>query len=143
MSLMGNENMWQNKKGSGDEIYSTIFLAVIAVAVILALAFFITRAQGNASYYEQYYAKQIALLIDYSKPGSEIKINIHDTDSLIKKNNIPLGEAFSFEGNKVRVKLSNSLGYEFSYFSDVKITKAFEYDDNGSLILNLIVEENK
>lgn len=92
---------------------------------------FAFKASTGAGVYEQAYAKQIALLIDYAKPKTDIKIDFSKAIAVAeengKKNNF-----FSVDekNNEVIVSLSSSGGYGVKYFSD--------YDASAELVGNFL-----
>ncbi len=63
-------------------------------------------------------AKQIALVIDSSKPGTIVKINVEDALARAKKENYQRN-IISINGNTVTVKLREKGGYSYSFFNDV------------------------
>ena len=67
---------------------------------------------------EEELAKQVALIIDSSKPGTIVKINVEDALSKAKKENYQRN-IISITGNTVTVKLREKGGYSYSFFNDV------------------------
>ena len=76
---------------------------------------------GSQSFiYEQAYAKQIALLIDSSKPDMVIMMNIEELIPIALKKNKPISNVFSVDEktNEIKVNLNPTGGYSYKYFSD-------------------------
>ncbi|MEM3074793.1 MAG: hypothetical protein QW727_02530 [Candidatus Pacearchaeota archaeon] len=135
-------SLLKNKKGV-DLIHETIIFLILNLMFFLALFVVVYRSGTGISLYEQFYSKELALLIDKSKSGTEITLDVSDIEKFLEKENI-YENAFSFSGNKVTTRLSkNSKGYSFSYFSDYKIRSAFQRDKtSGKLFLKVSIEKN-
>ena len=109
-----------NKKGDEPVLENVIF--IIFVVVFFSIMFFyVARAGTNVSFYEQKYAKEIALLIDSAKSGTTIVIDVEDIIGHIINNNIE--KPFIVEKGKVIVALEQGKGYSYAYYSnyDVKV----------------------
>lgn len=120
-----------NKKGSSDLQEQVIFI-ILNITFALMLIFFVARASTGAYVNEQYYSKQIGLLIDSAKPGSLISLDVTDAYNLAKKNKVSTENMVKFEGNNVIVSLSNSRKYSFQYFSDVSIEKSYRIENKDA-----------
>jgi hypothetical protein len=132
----------KDKRGV-DLLNATVIFVLLNLIFFSAMFFFVWRVGSGASYYEQLYSKQIALMIDNSKPGTLISLNIEKLGDFAKKNNVLLEEIISLNNNMVVVKATHGKGYSFNYFSDYKIDKSFSKDTNGELILNLGISKNE
>ncbi len=127
------------KGGASDLIQSVVIYLVLIALFISPLMFFVSRTGSNAAFYEQKYAKEISMFIDSSLPGTTISINLNEIKDFLENN----PNAFSFEDNKVSVKLKQlSTGYSFPYFSDYKIEKSLENNDN-QLYLKISIMKNE
>ena len=114
--------MLRNRRGVG-VLFSTGIILLLNVLFILSMFLVIWRVQDNASFYEQKYAKQISLLIDSSKPGTSISLNIGEMQEKLDENKIPITRAIVIRDNEVTVKLTEAKGYSFAFFSDYEIEK--------------------
>lgn len=123
---------------TGNLIFPTVIFIVLNIMFFGMLLIFVFRTSGGAVVYEQAYAKQIALLIDSSRPVMEIKLNMEDGMKLAEKNNIDFGDIVKIENNAVIVKLSESGGYSYSFFNDVNITA---YSDNEFYVFSINEKE--
>lgn len=82
-----------NKRG-GEDILMTVGYVVILIAAYFALAFWITAAATGDLVGDQSVVKQVSILIDFAKPGTEIFI---DKNVNIIGNNVLLNTAsYSF-----------------------------------------------
>ena len=100
---------------------------LLNLAFIIILILFIAKQGAGAIVLEQSYAKQIALLIDYSKPVMVIKLDMGEAMEVAKENGIidPL-EIVKINENIVTVKLSEKGGYSYAFFNDVEVVPRVE-----------------
>lgn len=113
-----------NKKAEAGVLETTIFLVLNLVFIVLIL-FFVFNSRNGAIVYEDIYAKQIALIIDNAEPGMIIGINAEDLLEKAEKNKVSKERIVSIDGNQVIVRLSNSGGRGFSFFSDYNVETRF------------------
>jgi len=126
----------EDKKGLDIMLANIIF--ILANVLIFAVFFiFVARAGSGVGFYEQQYAKKIALLIDDAEPGMRIEVDISKLLEIAEKEKFE-GEIISIDNdeNLVRVKLKEGKGYEFTYFSDVSVGKHINRQ-KGRLILEI------
>lgn len=106
-----------NKKG----ISSTVIFIILNVVFFAALFIFVGWAGANTSIKEQTYAKQIALLIDQAKPGTNLTIDISELYTIAEKNRysqVPFD--INYESNMITIKLVSGKGYSYNYFTSLK-----------------------
>jgi hypothetical protein len=120
-----------NTKGDMVGLETTIFIVLNIVFFIIVL-FFIRGSSNNDLIYEQTYAKQIALLIDNSKQGLEINLDVSKLYEIARNNDFN-GNVITIDNqNKiVRVNLVSGKGYSYGYFT------------NSSVIWNLNKESGR
>jgi predicted RNA-binding protein with RPS1 domain len=111
------------KKGL-EAISENLIFIILNTIFFVALFVFVARASTGAAYYEQIYAKQIALLIDSAKPGMNITIKLSPLVDIAKKNKLNLGledivDTRQKQKQKVTVKVSKKQ-YTFVYFNSLK-----------------------
>ena len=102
--------------------HSIIREGVFKIRSIIIL--FLAKQGSGAILLEQSYAKNIALLIDSSRPVTELRLNMEDAIEVAVKNNILTGDIVQIDNNAnvVRIILSEEGGYEYSFFNDVDVT---------------------
>jgi|SRR3989344_2255826 len=128
-----------NKRGESIVLKEVIFL-ILNVFFFGIFFFFVVNASSGALVLEQYYAKEIALLLDNSEPGTKIELNISDAYAIARKNNVNLEKMFLIKDNKIVVQLSNSYTYSHTFFNDIDVI--ISYSENGE-VLNLFISENE
>ena len=114
-----------DKKASGILVGNIMFI-ILNLIFLSMLIVFLIGFSGGVNLLEENYSKQIALLIDSSRPNglSEIEIYLNMEDAIEKANEKKwnIEKIVKIEGNIVSVKLhEESNGYDYSYFNDVKI----------------------
>jgi len=127
-----------DKKGEA-LVYPLVIFVVLNIIFITLLMLFVFKSSTGALIYEQTYAKELALLIDGAKPGMEINFNFEKGFEIAEKNKLSsesIENLVTFKDYQVTVKLSNSGGYSFNYFSDYDVSSSFE-----GHILKIIVKE--
>lgn len=114
----------------GEETFSEMLLDNV-IYIILVVAFFVgciyfidSRASGGVVW-EDFYAKELAGVIDYARVGDKYSIDVQKaTEVSFSNGQKDFEQMFVFDNlkNEVCVKLSNGGRTCFSYFSDVDVT---------------------
>lgn len=122
-----------------------IIIYFILLAVIIGTTFlYVSQSGSGAQRLEDIYAKEIALLVDSSKPGSEIYLDVTEATKMAARDKLPVESLFSFEDNNVNVRLRNGFGVSYPYFSNVDLEGSIELasgKENAEDILHLVVKE--
>lgn len=117
----------RNKRGS-TLLIETVIAIIINVIFIAILIFFLFSKSGSAAVLEEKYAKEIALILDSSKPGMMISLNMADAIKTAQSNlgeNSNLKEIVSINGNLVTVKLRDNGGYSYSFFNNINASNNY------------------
>jgi len=110
----------------GEDIFPNVIFIVVNILFFSMLIIFVFKSSTGAMVYEQAYAKQIALLIDYSEPKTDIKIDFSNAIAVAKENKKIQDLVKINEANKeVIVSLSGQGGYSMKYFSDYSVNTEF------------------
>jgi hypothetical protein len=117
-------------------LLKNIILIILTVVFIGILITFITIKSGSSGVLEEKYAKEIALVLDSSRPGMEITLNMADAVSAAQKN---LGKnniknLVTFSGNVVTVRLGVDSGYSYSFFNSVNIVNYYFDEANNNYV---------
>jgi len=67
------------------------------------------------------YSKQIALMLDASKPGTILKLNLNELKEVSDKKGIAFEDVVKINENLVIVKLSDKGGSTYSFFNDIEV----------------------
>lgn len=126
-----------NKKAVNTLLENLVFILLVIIFISI-MYFAITRAGSQSILYEQIYAKQIALIIDKSKPGMEIELDTFEMQRIARKNKF-LGNLIKIDNgeNKVNVKLTDGNGYNYYYFNDVDVVWDFD-KEKRELVLKIV-----
>ncbi len=121
--------MKTSKKGS--LLIENIIFITLNLIFLTILILFIYSHAGGAILIEESYAKNIALLIDNSKPDMEIYLDLEKAFEKAEKEEWPVENMVSINGNVVNVQLTKDSGYSYSFFNDVQIKKTLDVDNKG------------
>lgn len=117
-----------NRKAKiGDIVMDNVIYLILLVIFFVAMLTFVNSKMNGAVIWEDYYAKEIAQIIDMSKPGDIITLDVQSATEIAYKNKIAdFEEIFLFDNfnNEVCVKLSRGKASCFSYFSNVDVKMA-------------------
>ena len=124
----------RNKKGQ--ILQENVIFIVLNVAFFSIIILFLYMQGSSVHLKEEETAKQIALLIDASKPGTEIQVNLKDFFEKAGKEGVNEGKSVEIDNTKnlVIVRGSKDSFYEYSYFNDVNV----EYTFNGDYLVFVI-----
>ncbi|MDD5191842.1 MAG: hypothetical protein PHH54_04170 [Candidatus Nanoarchaeia archaeon] len=108
----------KNKKA--ELLQENVIFIVLNVAFFSIMILFLYLQSSSIHIKEEETAKQIALLIDASKPGSEIELNLENFFEKIKINK---ERSITIDNNKniVVVRGTENSLYEYSYFNEVNV----------------------
>jgi hypothetical protein len=73
--MIAKSNLFKDKRGF-DQIIATVIYLIIALVIFAGLLKFVSDRASGDSLKEQVLAKQIALILDTAKPGTEVNITI-------------------------------------------------------------------
>ena len=113
-------------KKRGQILIENIIFIVLNLIFLTILILFISSKTGSESLLEEKYSKQIALMIDSSKPGMIIHLNMEDAIEKANDNNWAKNKIVSISGNTVSVKLREKASYSYSFFNDVNVIAKFD-----------------
>lgn len=112
-----------NKRASSI-LYTNVLFLIILIVFFVGMLSFVYSKMNSASVWEDYYAKEIVKVIDLSKPGDTIVIDVQRATEIAQKNKIAnFEQIFSFDNfnNEVCVKLSLGRASCYNYFNDVNV----------------------
>lgn len=107
-------------KEAENPLIGYIIIIILNLLVFSTILIFVIRSTGGVDFYEKAYAKRIVLLIDDSKPGTTIFIDVTKGTSISKDLNFE--PAFSIDKNILTVKLSKGPGSSDSFFRDLDVS---------------------
>ena len=120
-----------------------IFLVLNIVFISILIIFVLSRTNSSA-FLEEQYAKEIALMIDSSKPGMILHLNMEDAISKAESNSIAAADIVKITGNVVTIKLKEKGQYSYSFFNNVSAEKSNYLDtSNNKEWVFAITEKNE
>jgi len=125
-----------NKKA--EILHENVIFIILNVVFFSVMVLFIYLQGSSVHLIEEETAKQVALLIDVAKPGTDIEINLKDFFEQAEGNGIERVKSIEIdkEKNVVLVRGSEDSFYEYGYFND---GVDFAYSPEGNcLVLNVV-----
>lgn len=117
-----------------------VLFILLNIAFFAMVIYFVHDAASGAGMKEKILAKEVALMINAARPGTEIEIDISAYEEIAKKNNI---KNFIEIGNdNVTVTLSGK-GFVYPYFSKNKVECKYGKEQRLAGFLNMKVSEVK
>jgi len=124
-----------DRKGEEILTVSVILIVFLVVLSLSGLLFSAIHLKNGAFFWEDYYTKEIAKVIDLASPGDELVIDVQQASIVANKNGLKnLNNIIRFDGanNEVIVKLGENKETRFEYFNDVSIVNPrIELADDG------------
>jgi len=113
--------LFQNKKAG--ILHENVIFIILNVVFFSIMLVFIYLQTSSVHLDEEQTAKQIALLIDASRPDTIIEINLKDIFEEAEKNGINRENVVQINEDKslVIVKASEDSFFEYGYFNDVYV----------------------
>ena len=114
-----------NRKGGiGDLLLDNAIYLVLAILFFSGIFWFVFSYGNGAAIWEDYYAKEIVKIIDFSSPWDNVLLEVQRATEIAKDNNVAsFSEIFSIDNikNEVCVKLSLGRKTCYNYFNNVDI----------------------
>jgi hypothetical protein len=115
----------------GTILVENIVFIILNILFLSILILFLLKQGSGTLVLEQVYSKEIAMFVDSSISGMEIKLDIEKGKNLAEKSGVDFGNAVIITGNFVTVKLGEGKGYTYSFFNDVDVSANAEKDNQG------------
>ena len=113
------------KRGKIKLLGWTLSLLLLEVVLFVGIGIFVYKNVGNVALIEDMYAKKITLLIDNSKPGTIIDLDMREGAEIALKDNF-FPEVTNNNGVvKVRLRAKKETGQSSRFYSNYKVE--FEY----------------
>lgn len=120
---MRKRGIFRDKRGT-EILTEEIIFIVLNLIFFAALFIFVINSIGGKAYYQQVYAKQVALMLDEMKPGTSILVDISSVAKLAgKKEGIVNVDDTN---KKVVVKIVSIGGYSYTYFNNLQFTSKYQ-----------------
>lgn len=112
--------MKTNKRGVGPTASTIVFL-VITIVFFASMFFFVSRAGSGADLIEKVHSKQIALVIDSLRPGTEVRFDLAELYEAAEKNNYKgLPVIVNTNNNEVTVNVAGGEGNKQKFFTKLE-----------------------
>ncbi len=116
--------VFMNKRAEGI-LYDNIIYAFLFILFFMLMFYFITGYQDGATFWEDFYAKEISLMINRAEPGMEIAVDVSNLAVIAIKNGKSYREIISIDNvnNRVSVSVRNGAGTSYGFFKDFDIVE--------------------
>ncbi|HOW36704.1 MAG TPA: hypothetical protein PLK34_00430 [Candidatus Pacearchaeota archaeon] len=127
-------------------LMGNILFIILNVTFLMILALFVYSKSSSLSFYEEIYAKKIALSLDYAKPNMIIELDLKEVFNKAQKK---LGEegvqnAINIQGNQVTVRFSKGTkGYSYPFFNDISIDSSYWHIDKDGVYVIVTGDYNE
>ena len=132
---------FKNKKAA--LLPENILFIVLNLVFLSILLIFVYSKSGGLELYEEAYAKNIALLIDSSRPGTEFYLNLEGGIKKAEEEGFDLNKIVQINENIVKVQLSEKSKYTYSFFNDVDVLVKFDNSEEGKKGFFFIIKEKQ
>jgi hypothetical protein len=112
-----------NRRGFGITLETVMYILLFLV-FFLGMFWYVTGQQDGAALWEDFYAMEIAFLINNLEPGTEVKLDVSEISRIAVENEKEIKrEMIQVDNveNTVRVSLGKGKGSTFRFFNDVDI----------------------
>ena len=129
-----------NSRGSSgyDFLTAQVVYIVLSVLVFIMLFYFVARYQDGAAVWSDFYAKELALMIDSSSPGTSLVLDVSKPTALALRHGVDKDHIFDFDNrnNYVLVHLTPSETTRYPFFRDVDVSNYHVELVSGSAVTN-------
>ena len=122
-----------NKKGDNDMLMENIIYLTIFIIFFLTMFWFVNSYSNRSAYYEEFYSKKIAGIINSAEPGMDFKIDITPLAIAASKNSKPIKDIILIDNvnNQIIVSSRPNSGTSFGFFNDVDVVNWYVESPSG------------
>ena len=113
-----------NKKGDfGSSLKSNIIFLILLVLFLGAMIVFVSKKDNGDEVWAQYYASEIASIINMAEYGDEIILDVQKATEIAERNGVAFSNIFNFDNanNEVIVRVSSAGASGAVYYNDADI----------------------
>ena len=111
-----------NKRG--EILIENVIFIILNLVFLSILILFLLKQGSGAIILEEAYAKQLALVVDSSRPGEIIEVNMENALEVANEEGFAFDKVVKFNNSIVTVQVSERGGYSYHHFNDV-VASAF------------------
>jgi hypothetical protein len=131
------------KTGASDILHSTIAFIFILLLFTFGMWYYIYQQKSGASVWEDYYAKQVTVVMNSAKPGDVIVLDVHKATEIAQKSGVTFGLLFSISDQETCVKLSQGRKTCYSFFNKVDAEIELKTGVPGNVLEIRVLEEKE
>ncbi len=137
-------NNWNKRGVAQDQIFSVVVGIFVLLIFAFGLWFYIDQQNSGASIWEDYYVKELSIILNYAKPGDTITLDVHSATRAAQKHGVDFNEIFSFPDQEVCVKLSSGRKTCQRYFNSIRVESfKMRLGVPGNVLDIKVVEKNE
>ncbi len=121
MKLKKQLNKWNKQGVAQDQIFSVVVGILVLLIFAFGIWFYLEQQNSGASVWEDYYAKELSMVLNSAKPGDTITLDVHQATKVAQKHNVDFNGIFSFPDQEVCVKLSSGRKTCQRYFNSIRV----------------------
>lgn len=113
-----------NKRGDfGSSLKSNIIFLILLVLFLGAMIVFVSKKDNGDEIWAQYYASEIAGVINMAESGDEIILDVQKASEIAKRNGVAFSDIFHFDNanNEVVVRVSRAGASGARYYNNVDV----------------------
>ena len=122
-----------NRRGTDNTLTESIIYLLLFILFFLLMFYFVNANNNGAFFWEDFYVKELAFLIDRAEPGMEFAIDVSELSRVAIKKGKNLRDLILIDNvnNRVTVSVRQGAGTSFNFFNDVDII----IEDGAGLVL--------
>lgn len=116
----------KNRNGMSNLMENVMYILILG-AFIAMIALFLWSRSNSAYIWEDFYAKELARIVNSGSNGDSYRLDVHQGTSIAKRNGLNVQEPsnmfiFNAQKKEICVKLSKGEGKCHPYFSELLVT---------------------
>ena len=113
-----------NKRGEEDSLLiANVVCFALFIITVIPIIYFVASQRDGAALWEEFYAEEIARIIDVASPKTEVYIEVNKATQIASRRKTEIEDIFDFSNikNETIVKLRRNAATAFNFFNDVVI----------------------
>ncbi|MBM3233058.1 hypothetical protein FJZ18_02740 [Candidatus Pacearchaeota archaeon] len=131
------------KRGASDILHSTIAFIFILLLFTFGMWYYIYQQKSGASVWEDYYAKQLTIVMNSARPGDIIVLDVHKATEIAQKASVSFESIFLISDQETCVRLSQGRKTCYSFFNRVDAEIELRTGVPGNVIEIKVLEEKE
>jgi hypothetical protein len=115
-------------RGKTELLSRTVVYFIFLALFIGGLGWFVFDQQNGSSFWSDYYAKEVAMVVNLAEPGDVLELDVQKATKIAFENGVNLETVFEVDNEDKEICVRLSLGRKncYSYFNDVLVESNLE-----------------